>query len=274
MLTKILKNTTTKPLLSFVIVNYNSKKYLPGCVNSITAALFVFPYEIIIVNNDSKPLILPNTFPPIVILEKNNNIGFAKACNAGARIAKGDLVCFLNPDTEILPKQNIMPLLGLLLENNFSIIGPKLFNDITSQKPQPWSAGVKITPWNIIKNNLGIVESKKIWNSKKTISADWVSGASMFVKKEDFLLIGGFDENFFMYYEDVDFCKRMLLQKNKIAYFPHYAVLHFSGKSSQEKSLQKSLYFEAQDYYLKKHFGRIIYFFSKILRKIRFSFLK
>jgi GT2 family glycosyltransferase len=263
-----LENIPNNVTLSFIIVNYKSKHYLKDCLASILLANFNFNYEVVIINNEEKPLKLEKNLGIFSIIEMSSNLGFAKACNIGAKASNGKILCFLNPDTKIIENQKISNLLDLILKKDFSIIGPKLVSKINSSEPQEWSAGSKITLWNIIKNNFGIIKSKKIWQSKKIIRADWVSGASMFVKKSDFFLIKGFDEKFFMYFEDVDFCRRMLLQNKTIAYFPNYKVLHFSGKSSQKKSIQKKYYFESQSYYLQKHSGQLTALASKIIRKI------
>ena len=84
---------------------------------------------------------------------------------------------------------------------------------------QEWSAGREITLMDIILNNLGFWRSRKIWESPTAQEAAWVSGAAMLIKKEDFLAIGGFDEKFFLYFEDIDLCRRLRDKGKKIIYY-------------------------------------------------------
>lgn len=255
-------------LLSFVIVNYRSRDYLLRCIRSIHQKNFDFPYEIIIVNNDPLPLDISSERDACIVVEENENPGFAISCNIGARAARGTIICFLNPDTELQSDQDIWPLLDLLIQERFSIIGPKLIPDFSSSTPQEWSAGVQTGILDIIKNNLGLAASKKIWQNKNLIDADWVSGASLFVRRDDFFEIQGFDENFFMYFEDMDLCTRMRTNGKKIAYFPEYSVIHFSGKSSASRSLQKKQYLRSQHYFLTKHSGKLSRLLMSLIKNI------
>lgn len=256
-------------LVSFIIVNYESRNYLLRCIESICQKKMGFSYEIIVVNNDIIPLEFNFEIKHLSILEENKNLGFATSCNIGAKMAKGIIFCFLNPDTELLASQDILPLTTLLIQKRFAVIGPKLIPDPSSSDPQEWSTGAKTGIWDIIKNNLGLATSKKIWQSKELIRVDWVSGACLFVRRDNFFEVNGFDENFFMYFEDMDFCTRIRSKGKKIAYFPKYSVVHFSGKSNSSRSLQKKYYFQSQGYYLKKHSGKLAYFFISIAHRLR-----
>ncbi|MFH0969722.1 MAG: glycosyltransferase family 2 protein [Patescibacteria group bacterium] len=232
--------------ISFIIVNYNSKKFLGNCISSIRRNTISFPYEIIIVNNDSTAL----DFPETKIINLNNNLGFGTGCNAGAKIAQGEILCFLNPDTEIL--DNIKKILEYFnINNKLGIIGPKLITQ--ENKTQHWCAGYEPSLLDLIKNNLGLYGSKKIWESERAIEADWISGACLFIKKDIFQKIGGFDKKFFMYYEDVDLCKRVREKGYKVIYFPEFKVKHLSGRSFNSKIKQKKYLYISLIYYFKKH---------------------
>jgi GT2 family glycosyltransferase len=117
---------------------------------------------------------------------------------------------------------------------------------------QPWCAGKKLTLGQFVKNNLGIIESKKIWESKNDVLTDWVSGAALTVRKEIFDKIGGFDENFFMYYEDMDLCGRARSLGYEVLYCPEISILHDGGKSRKNIFLQKIQFFKSMFYYIKK----------------------
>lgn len=254
--------------LSFVIVNYRSEEYLEKCLDSLHKSDIPCEYEAIVVHNDEikAPQI---RHEKVKVLDCKQNLGYARANNFGARHATGEIMCFLNPDTLIAADSKTwQQMLETFKDEKIAAIGPKLLIDIEKQTAQPWSAGKKITPLSIILNNIGIISSKRVWESKTPIKAAWVSGASLFVRRPLFEQLSGFDENFFMYFEDVDLCKRILQLEKKVLYYPKLAVFHHGGKSSSSNQLQKQQYYQSQDYYLRKHFGNLAAFFMRWLRKI------
>jgi GT2 family glycosyltransferase len=238
--------------ISIIIVNHNSKEYLLNCLSSIKKVFNSGSYEIIIVNNDSKPLDIDLRDKNIEIFQGNPKLSFGKANNIGASKAKAPLLWFLNPDTEIV-SENLENLLKLLKKNSTGAVGMKLLTK--KGVPQKWSAGFKITPLSIILSNLGFDKNKLIWGSPLLKEVDWVSGCSFAIKRELFEEIKGFDVDYFMYFEDVDICKRIKERRKKIFFFPDMEILHWGGKSYSNKSLQKKHYYESQRLYLKKHFG-------------------
>jgi len=252
-----------KTKLSFIIVNYRSKRYLKKCVVSLFNKIKDVNFEIIIVNNDENDLIeLENA--KIINLKKN--VGFGKANNIGAQKAVGEFLCFLNPDTIIL-SENIGKIIKEFKRNSVAgIIGPRLIGKFN--ETQWWCAGVEITLWDLIKNNLGFKKSRRIWESRIKKEADWVSGAALFIPRPLFLKLGGFDENFFMYFEDVDLCRRAKELGKKIIYFPEVKIKHWGGKSNTCEKNQKKEYYESQDYYFKKYHGRLIGWAVRVLRRI------
>lgn len=269
--------------ISFLIVNYKSLKYLEKCIYSIYKNINNLQMEIIVVNNDKKEIDflknikikkteLKNIYSRdrgddqvgVVVIEINKNIGFGKANNIGALKAQGEILCIINPDTQII-SMDISILLDLLDEDKkIGIVGPKIIEK--NGEVQKWSAGVDLTIFEIILGKLGFSRSKKIYQSKKIKKADWVTGACLFIKKDLFLKVGGFDENFFLYYEDLDLCKRVLRNKKKIIYFPNFTVRHLGGKSSDNINKQKKEYFKSQDYYYKKWFNPVSYLILKLFR--------
>ena len=278
----------TKTQLSFIIVNYKNSAYLDRCLASIFENVAT-EKEIIIVNNCSE---YSKIFENVKILNISENKGFGNACNIGAKEAQGGILCFLNPDTEIISNdfekilncfnarhscesrnlhnrnttdsRNRRFLVKPEMTEEIGIIGPKLVDE--NDNVQEWIAGREITLSDIILNNLGLKRSRKIWESEKGVECAWVSGASMFIRKELFDSLNGFDENFFMYFEDVDLCQRARKLGYKILYYPEFIVRHFGGKSFENKKEQKKYYYSSQDYYFKKHFGKIK---AKILKTLR-----
>lgn len=239
--------------LSIIIVNYRSEQYLKSCVASLYNKLKNIPdKEVIIVNNDEKEELteIAAKFPSINIINHQKNIGFGAANNRGAGKARGKYLLFLNPDAEITDK-NFIDILDKFKENQeVGVIGPRLVME--SGETQWWCAGKEFNLWRLIKNNLGIIESRKIWENESEIFADWVSGAALSVRKEIFEKIGGFDEKFFMYFEDEDLCKRIRKCGHKVLYYPKIKVLHKGGKSRQSFLRQKIQFFRSLFYYVIK----------------------
>ncbi|MFA6047398.1 MAG: glycosyltransferase family 2 protein [Parcubacteria group bacterium] len=254
--------------LSIIIVNFRSAHLLPECLFSIREKILNrADSEIIIVNNDACENLenIKEKFPEVIIIDNEKNVGYGQACNIGAKVAGGEILLFLNPDTKIL-SDNISEVLNLSNSKSVAIIGSGLVTE--DGESQKWCAGEDINIWNLVKNNLGLAGDNKIINSKKPLEVAWVTGAAMFVKKDIFEALSGFDGKFFMYFEDVDLCKRIKIAGYKIVYNPLFQVFHRGGESHLEKKEQKENYYTSQEYYFKKHCGAIQAALLKILRKI------
>ena len=252
--------------LSFVIVNFQSKSFLEKCLDSIKNKLKNCSYEIIVVNNDKDEIFDDAEFDQsvVTIINMPKNVGFATACNVGAQKSKGDYIFFLNPDTELM-FSNCKDLLSFFKKQDIGIISPQLV--LGDGLMQAWSWGIALTPFSLLKNQLlkkqaSIPEE----NGASTIRVDWVSGAALIISKNLFERCGGFDENFFMYFEDIDLCRRVRLLGYEILNIPQFSILHIGGQSYFDKKIQKKQYYKSQNYYFKKHFGFISMFMVASLR--------
>ncbi len=258
--------------ISFIIVNYRSRIYLKKCIQSIVVSVKNIDFEVFVVNNDKKTLatnsfgFLKNDYhKKLKIIEINKNIGFGKGCNIGAKKAEGDILCFLNPDTEIVSK-DIKIILDVFEDDKVGIVGGRIITK--NGKNQKWTSGESVGLWKIIKNNFGFVGDEKIWQSNEKREVSWITGANLFIKKNIFDKVNGFDERFFLYFEDVDICKRVQSMGCRIIYFPKFVVKHIGGGSAISQKKQKKEYYKSQDYFFKKWFG-IFHFLALIMiRKI------
>lgn len=253
---------------SIVIVNYKSKEYLQKCIRSIENKLFknkdaLFPFEIIVVNNDPKPLkIRPNNPLDVRVINNPKNIGYGGANNIGAKNAFGEYLFFLNPDTVLLDSSIAKMIRQLDKHKEVGIIGPRII-DYYRKAPQPWTCGTKTDLANIIfKNTIN-----KPWNKKRAVNVDWVSGTALLIRKDLFEQVGGFDENFFMYFEDQDLCLRVKKSGKAIIFCPHSVILHYDGKSWNNELHKKKAFFESQTYFFQKHHGSMQ---SMLLKSLRF----
>ena len=278
--------------ISFIIVNYKSFQYLDKCLASIIESSRDFNFEIIIVNNDQEKLgkitcfdkncleIIefevdgkkskkPEIGSKVVILEINKNIGFGRANNIGILHSRGKYICFINPDVQIKSKSIVNIINEFESNPKTGIIGPKIIQKIDLngvEVIQEWSVGVDPSLKELLFSKIGLSKSIKISKSDNKIEVDWVTGACLFIRKRIFLEVGGFDENFFLYFEDIDLCKKTRVQEKKIIYLPQFKVLHLGGKSSASKYQQKIEYFKSQDYFYKKWSGGLSYWIVKFMR--------
>lgn len=252
-------------LVSIIIVTYNSSKVLKDCLDSILKNKTNLDLEVILVDNNSNA---PNERQQFLrFLEKEysalklqliqlpENRGFGTANNQGAKHAKGEYLLILNADTII--ENRVMRLMIEFLENNprAGAVGPKLLTQ--ERKTQWWACGYKTGLLRVIGYNFGLLPFK-LWRSQAPAQTDWISGAALMIRKDIFERVNGFDENFFMYFEDEDLCWRIKDLKYDIYYLGNLTITHLGGQSfkqSETKSLQKKFFYESMVYFYKKHYG-------------------
>lgn len=236
--------------LSIILVNYRSEYWLNKCLLKLAALrTSKISFEVILINNDEKRLILKKKhFFISKIINSKKNIGFGGANNLGAKSAKGDCLLFLNPDT-LFEKDSLEKLFYTFKKNpQLGIISPKIVQYARKQA-QPFTCGNKTSLLGIIFRNTIL----KPWNKKNSVLVDWVSGTALLIRKHIFENVGGFDENFFMYFEDQDLCLRVKELGFDILFYPHSEVLHFDGKCWPSTRSQKAAFYTSQDYFFSKH---------------------
>jgi len=267
----IMHKKTILKKISFIIVNYQSAETLSSCVMSIKKCVPPsWHYEIIIVNNDTQKISRDINVIVDHTIELKRNYGYGYANNRGAEIANGDIICFLNPDA-LFSSVSIADILKQFNADAIAIVAPRLVT--RSGKTQEWSVGAEMTALELIRNHIGVSRSEHLWCSNDTIQVAWVSGAAMFIKATVFNELKGFDENFFLYYEDIDLCRRAQKINKDVIYCPHVEVQHISGASSHDRKQQKKQYYASQDYYFKKHFHPVVGQFVRVLR-VPYRFVK
>lgn len=257
-------------MISIIIVNYKSVQLLHQCLGSIAKHSLNqdnserVNFEVIIVNNDIGEFILAKNYPfSTQVINVYRNIGFGPANNLGAKKASGRYLFFLNPDTE-LTGGSLENMFAYLEQNqNVGVLGPKIILK-RQNRPQPWTCGKKTSLGGIIFRNT----FKKPWNKPIASSVDWISGTAMMVRKDLFDALGGFDEQFFMYFEDQDLCIRIKQLGKEVLFFPYARVDHYDGKSWENQRQKKEAYYSSQDYFFKKHYGNTKAIFLKLLRFI------
>jgi len=254
--------------LSVIILNYNVRYFLEQCVLSVKNALEGIEGEIIVVDNNSADdscAMMRERFPDVLLIENNENTGFPKGNNIGVAAAKGEFICILNPDTVVAEDTFIKVLAHAKERHDMGIIGAKLIDGMGKFLPEskmgiptPWVATTKITglyklfpKWSLFNKyyamHLGQNQSGRV---------DIIVGAFMIIRRDQYLEVGGFDEDYFMYTEDVDLSYTILESGRHNYYFPGAAVIHYKGESTVKDGTYMKRFQEAMQLFYKKHFRK------------------
>ncbi len=233
-------------LASIIIVNFNGKRFLKDCLDSIRASDSPNEEVILVDNasNDGSQEFVKSKFPWVKIIALPENYGFARANNIGAEAASGTYLAFLNNDTIVTPGWLRGLTEALSSDSTTGVAGSKLLLYNTPGKLN--SAGANITfnggGYDI---GFGDTDAEK-YNIPGPRGA--VCAASMLVRREEFLALGGFDPMFFMYFEDVDLCWRYWLFGYKVMYVPSSVVSHrFGGTSGSDKHAPLRVFYGARN---------------------------
>ncbi|NCU41580.1 MAG: glycosyltransferase family 2 protein [Candidatus Moranbacteria bacterium] len=241
-----------KKLVSIIVVNYKSASLMKQCILSFSKQLQKerIRYEWIVVNNSPSECLFDNKELRVCIINSSTNEGFARGCNKGAKRASGEILWFLNPDTEY-KKGSIYSTLSLFQKKkDIGIVGARLVDE--RKRVQRWIFGETLTFWTWLENKITPCKSTELKNIKEV---GWVSGASFMIKKNTFFLLGGFDEKYFMYFEDMDLCLRLFNKMElRSLYTPFLCIRHLGGKSfNNNKKKQKKWYYNSMRRYTRKH---------------------
>lgn len=249
--------------LSIVILNYNVRFFLELCLKSVEAAIADLDAEIIVVDNhsdDNSCEMVKELFPKVILIENLKNFGFSKGNNIGVTKAKGDYVCILNPDT-VVAEDTFKILLDFAITTpNVGIVGCKLIDG--SGQFLPESKRNVPTPLVSIQKILG--NSKFYYaNHVKEDAIGKVSilvGAFMILKRSIYNDIDGFDEDYFMYGEDLDLSYRIEKAGYQNYYNPLTTIIHFKGESTLRDKVYAKRFNEAIQIFFRKHFKPNIFY--------------
>lgn len=238
--------------LSIIIPSFNTKELLYNCLKSIFNQTKEINFEVIVVDNastDGSTDMVKKQFSQVKVIINNKNEGYAKANNIGIKAARGDNILFLNSDTVILDKAIEKSLCYLINNPKIDILGCKLLNSDKTIQP----SGGYFPKLRQIFYMMFFIDDLPIFNKiikpyqqsnlgfyKNFQMLDWVTGAFMMIKKKVIDKIRGFDENFFMYSEEVDLCFRAKKAGFKVAFFPDAKVIHIKG-SGLEAGFEKAV---------------------------------
>ncbi|MEZ4859047.1 MAG: glycosyltransferase family 2 protein [Flavobacteriaceae bacterium] len=248
--------------LSVIILNYNVKYFLQQCILSVQRALQDLDAEIIVVDNastDGSCLMVKNHFPTIKCIENKENVGFSKANNQGVSEALGEYVCILNPDTAVAEDTFKKCFAFAETKENMGALGIYYLDGTGNFLPE--SKRNLPTPTRSLLKILGITRGKNGYYAKYLDKddigeVDILAGAFLFLKRATYLEVGGFDEDYFMYGEDIDICYKLLQAGYTNFYDGSHKVLHYKGESTQKDTLYLERFYGAMNIFYSKHFSK------------------
>jgi len=258
------------PVLSVIIVSWNVRDLLDDALDAVyTAGTHTPELEVIVVDSasgDGTPEMIRERYPQVHLIASDENLGFAKGNNRGIAAARGDLLLLLNADT-VVRGDALAVLVSYLQEHpDTGMVGPRLLNaDGTTQSSR------RRVP------NLPVLFLESTWlqglASKRQLArfyledradnevqvVDWLTGAAMLIRREVLDDVGGLDEGFFMYSEELDWCRRIGDAGWKIVYTPAAEIVHYGGKSSEQVAPARHIYYQSSKIrYTRKYHGWLV----------------
>ncbi len=256
--------------LSVIILSWNVRDLLRRALETVFESWGSQPgLEVIVVDNassDDSVAMVRSLFPQVQLLVNPENQGFTGGNNQGLRAATGDLLFLLNSDTEVLGSALSRMVTYVQQNPDVGLIGPQLLNvdgSVQSSRRRfpslpilflesTWLQG--LTPPAMLRRyyaqDLPVDEPQDV---------DWVTGAALLVRREVFAEIGGLDEGFFMYSEELDWCRRIKQAGWRVVYYPDARVIHYGGKSSEQVVPARHIYFQSSKVrYARKYHGPFV----------------
>ena len=278
--------------LSVIILCWNDRKVIEDCLRSIYSKTDSIEFEVIVADNgstDGSIEFIRGSYPQVHVIENGRNLRFAKANNVGIRASQGEYVLILNPDT-IIHDGALDRMIGFADEHpEIGAFGCRVLNadgsyqvsarPFTSLKGE-WIAALNLR-WLGRLHGWFTSDGYPGWRGTTQRQVDWLSGCFILVRGDVLKSIGGFDEQFFYYYEDLDLCRRIRQAGNPIVYVPDATITHLGGQSTKGRFTPLPFILDSQVtrylYYYKYHGrsgvrrARLITLVSVLLRLLGFG---
>lgn len=265
--------------LSIIIVSWNVRELLLKTLDSIFRIDWKINYEVIVVDNasrDGSVEAVKKYYPQVKILANKQNLGFANACWQGVELSQANYFLFLNDDTKVLPDSLTVIYKTISKNENYGVVGGKILNPNNTIQ-----ASVRSFPTVLVFFILLLKLHRffpkllnnyllKDFDYTKPTTVDQVMGAFFATSRKVWNLLGGFDKNFFIWFEEVDFCLRVKEKGYLVYYQPAAQIIHYRGSSFKQLSAlpEQILFNRSLYYYAKKHFSRFAFYFLKIFEPI------
>lgn len=267
--------------LSIVIVSWNVRTLLERCLSSIYTSLAepqgtlgidkqsALQCEVIVVDNastDGSPEMVRQRFPNALLIASDSNLGFTKANNIGVAHSSGRYILLLNPDTEILG--DALYTMITYMDNNPGVgaLGPKILFPNGQVQPSrrrfptlatAFLESTVIQQW-FPQNRVLARYYVQDRSDDEEQEVDWVIGACLFIRRQAWEQVGPLDEGFFMYSEELDWCRRLKAAGWRVFYSPWAQIIHYEGRSSSQVVPARHVYFQSSKVrYFRKHHGAL-----------------
>jgi len=259
--------------LSIIIVNWNTRDILAQCLSSI----YLYPpegtFEIWVVDNasdDSSIEMLKSNFPEVRLIENTQNVGFAHANNQAIRAGDGEYVLLLNPDTKVSAGMFNALLNFLRAHPDVGAVGPKTLNPDGSLQTSCYPFPTLLREfWRLLhfdKLKPYGTYSMQRWDTITSREVDVLLGACLLISKDVLDEIGLFDENYFMYTEEVDLCYRIRQSGKHNYWVPQASIIHHGGQSTKQAATAMFLQlYKSKLQFFRKHYGKIAGFLYKFI---------
>lgn len=276
--------------LSIIIVSWNVRELLDKCLESLKLARHSnaihgqidFSMEVIVVDSgsaDGSAELLREKHPDVALLAQSQNVGFTRGNNIGLKRARGAFLLLLNPDTEVSPGA-----LGLMIEfmrghPRVGIVGPHTLNSdgshqSTRRRFPTLLTGIFESTWFSAWAPAAVERRYRMLdtNDDDTLAADWVQGSALMLRREVYDAIGGLDEGFTMYSEELDYCRRAKAAGWQVFYHGGALITHHGGKSSEQAAAFKQIHFQTSKLrYFRKHHGNAQYLILRAILLLQFG---
>ncbi|MCY4106677.1 MAG: glycosyltransferase family 2 protein [Chloroflexi bacterium] len=258
-----------QPDLSIIIVSWNVREFLAACLNSLSAAASSCPHECLVIDcasEDGSAAMVAEQFPRVRLFRAEENIGFVRANNWGMREALGRHFLLLNPDTFVA--EGALPVMRAEMEHEprIGILGPQHFNSDGSHQS---------TRRRFPNGAIALLESTWLQalapprllahyyledlSDEGSYDVDWVQGSALWVRRELWQAIGGMDERYTMYFEEVDWCQRARRAGWRVRYHGAACITHHGGASSEQVPTMRQWHFDRSKLrYTRQYQGRAL----------------
>lgn len=271
--------------LSVIINHYRTPEVLRNCIRSVKNDLADagFGWEVIVTDSatiEKTELMMADEFPDVTFIPAADNIGFGKSINIALARAKGEYHFIINADIVIDEAGAIGKMLDYMAGHpEIGMLGPKLWNINNTWQQSAFRFYTPMTvlyrrtflgrtPWG--RKDLDMFLMKDVFARDVTepIPVDWLMGSAMLVRKEDLEKVGGFDERYFMYFEDVDWARRFWENGLQVIYYPKVTMYHYHFQSSKKGNILQSAF----NRYARIHVQSAIKYYKKFgLKKVRYG---
>jgi GT2 family glycosyltransferase len=270
--------------ISVIIVSWNARNYLRDCLASIREVGGSLVREIIVVDNASKdgsPEMVATEFPEVKLVHAGANLGFARANNLGIKQASGSFLALVNSDVIVHPGCFVQLTRILERQKGVGLVGPRIASgdgrlQLTCRRlPSFWNLTCRALALDLVLSRWPLFSGFEMrhWDYGNLAEVEVLSGCFWLARKAAVEQVGGLDERFFFYAEDLDWCKRFHDQGWKTVFVPEATATHFGGGSSSNAPLRYSIEMERANLaYWRKHHGLLGEWTCRLLSLVHHGF--